>query len=137
MQLSERMSRADQLREAQKLIARELDWNSREVAAILTDLDSRLRTERAPLTDAWDAVGTEAMRAGGIAAAKLSEAYALLGRCGRLLEQYTSDIGQGGSGLRTAREQTLPRLEAVIGETATALEVAQRYLTEGTSTASA
>lgn len=128
---SAQASHADHLRETLLLIERELEWNSREVDAILADLDSRLRTERAPMTDAWNAVGPEAMKAGGIAPASMSKAYALLGRCGRLLEQYASDLAQGGPGLRTARDQTLPRLRELVGETRAALEIARRQLEEG------
>jgi hypothetical protein len=127
-QASERAARANRLMEALELIGRELEWNSREIKAILTDLDSRLRTDRAPMSDAWNAVGTEAMKAGGAVAVSLSEAYALLGRCGRLLAQYASEVAEGGPGLRTAREQILPRLRELMEETGAALEVAQRRL---------
>lgn len=126
----EQAARADRLRETFDLIERELAWNTDEVAAIVADLELRLRTERAPMTDAWDAVGPEAMKAGGAAAASLSQAYALLRRCGRLLDQYANDSAQGGSGLRTAREDTLPRLRELIDETQAALEVARRRLRE-------
>ncbi|ROP39049.1 hypothetical protein EDD40_4419 [Saccharothrix texasensis] len=134
---SERAAQADRLRETLKLIGRELEWNSREIEAVMGDLTTGLQTDRAPMTDAWSAHGTEAMAVGGMVATSLSEAYALLRRCRRVLEQYTGDLARGGPGLRVARDQTLPRLREVLSDTRAALDVARVALAEKTSEISA
>jgi hypothetical protein len=127
---NEQTASADRLRGTLDLIDRELAWNHHEVKAISVDLDSQLRTDRAPMTDAWNAVGPEAMKVGGVTATSMSEAYALLSRCRRLLEQYAGDLAQGPAGLRIAREQTLPRLRELVVETSAAVESARRQMGE-------
>lgn len=126
----ERAAHTERLRSTFDLIGHELEWNGNEVVAIMADLESRLRTERAPTTHAWTAVGIEAMKEGAGAAASLSEAYTLLARCQRLLDQYANDVAQGGASMRTAREQTLPRLRALVGETAASIAIAREQLAQ-------
>ena len=117
----EQLSSTEQMNEKLDLLARELSWNGEELAAILGDLETGFRTDRAPLTDAWNAVGIDAMKAGGPTATRLSEAYSLLRRCQRVLDAYARDLAQGGQSAAMAREQTLPRLRAVMGETQAAV----------------
>ena len=126
----EKAAHNERLRSTLDLIGHELEWNGNEVVAIMADLESRLRTERAPKTHAWTAVGIEAMKEGAGAAASLSDAYALLARCQRLLDQYATDVAQGGASMLTARKQTLPRLRALVAETAASIAIAREQLAQ-------
>jgi hypothetical protein len=120
----QRIASVEQTNEKLDLLERELGWNREELVAILTDLSERFRTDRAPLTDAWSAVGIEAMKIGGLSAIQVSRAYSLLRRCQRVLDDYAKDLAQGGPSALMARELTFSRVREVIGETQVAVSQA-------------
>ena len=115
-------------REALDAIHRELEWNEREAGEISAELTTHLRTERALLVDTWAATGSDAMRTGTALSGTLSETYALLRRCNRLLDQYAAEVGRGGAGTRMARTTTLPRLQTLMAEAAETVQGTRQQL---------
>lgn len=114
------------------LIGRDLAWNRQELSATLLDLQSNLTTGREPILDIWQSNGPEILKASSAAAAEIVEAYGLLRRFSRLLDQYNEDISQGGTNAQNARMETLPKLHALGHETSLALDAASNCVQEET-----
>ena len=115
------------------LIGRDLTWNRQELSAILVDLESHLTTDRKLTLDIWQRNGPEILGTNSAALADIAEAYGLLGRFSRILDQYSEDIRQGSTNSRNARTDTLPQLRALGNETTLALDSASNHVREETS----
>lgn len=113
-------------RELLNLIGREIAWNQREISVVLRDLKSGLFTDRSPVIDVWASNGQEILKTSSTATAGIAEAYALLRRFARLLDQYRAEVTRGGTDARAARIETLPKLQALGHEARFALEAASK-----------
>ena len=117
-------------RELLNLLDREVAWNRREISVALLDLKSSLFTDRSPVIDAWASNSQEILKTSSTATAGIAEAYALLRRFTRLLDQYRAEVIRGGTDARNARIETLPKLQALGHETRLTLEAASKCIEE-------
>ncbi len=117
-------------RELLGLVSREVASNRSEISGALVDLRSNLLTDRAPALDVWSSNGYEILKTSSTVTAEIADAYTLLRRFARLLDQYRAEVSRGGTDARTARIETLPRLQALGHETQLLLEAASKRIEE-------
>jgi hypothetical protein len=109
-------------------VAREIAWNRQEISEALLDIKSSIFTDHAPVLDIWNSNGQEIVQHNSRASAEVAEAYALLRRFARLLDQYRAEVSRGGTEARDARLETLPKVDALGYEVNLALEAASKCI---------
>jgi hypothetical protein len=128
--IKEEQADKNRLRKLLGQVSSDIDRNRREMSEALSDLESNLVTDRAPVFDIWRSDGPEILGTSREAGAEIAEAYALLGRFARLLHQYLDEVNRGAPYVQSARTETLSKLRTVGSEAALALDVAAKRARE-------